>query len=766
MLNTRRIVQQARVGNRARVKVSRWQNEQRRWFGGYEDSTEYDEDFDEESGHARLAGDIPQGHGLFMGTVVAKQAAGKVDLQDLISCIEPRSRGKSSRPNRTPSLLLLLLTPSFASRAVDSSLPLEILSRLRSSATIAKSCDVITAVVDRLPVPESSAFGREGLAYALITDPAPLYADSHVTRHPGSKDTSSLLFEIPPSKDHGRPDITTLLEVPLASTDHTNGLPSTLLHAHYKMKPGSQSLYRMASNHLISQTIRLPFAAYHNTLSYRAPLVPLTTFRTIEGSRDNVILRTQATIDFDSHEVLFSGRDKDFIWDEERQQYVHASELGFPAAREVKSRLRDYFCSTGVGRYRPDVWALVVPWRPAEYRAGSRTENQLKRLHAHDIERLWPRIPSRDSYRSAHRDKAHDFFYSLRSGRFFGSFRAGARLFKVLSRRDGHTVGPTGSLTLDPSVQHLGTSEMAGDPEQLPPQDEDLVAMRQPIMEEGEIVMFFISRSSDTDRAVQQGLLVDVEKETEQDAIIFGVIPRDGDAVYEETLRQTDREKSDQVVHYADRFGALSMKGLAITVTDSAQKHSSVPTRTKLDVPFGRVGLGMEPASMRRDNPAFGDFGEHPDAPEGSGYWRLQSLVMDSAKAVSDTALNLAARQVRAQAYETQRSLQEAAAHRRETRLPEKYRNLPKLDDETRKELVRDGRCLRCREHGHHAHDAICIFQQFGSMPHLRSRAAQYAMLDDGVRSADESDRSAEARHAITVTGERDSGNATFLDTL
>ena len=52
--------------------------------------------------------------------------------------------------------------------------------------------------------------------------------------------------------------------------------------------------------------------------------------------------------------------------------------------------------------------------------------------------------------------------------------------------------------------------------------------------------------------------------------------------------------------------------------------------------------------------------------------------------------------------------------------LPEKFKGLPKLDPTSREQLIKEGKCLRCREPGHHSRDPKCILKQYESPPYNR----------------------------------------------
>ena len=51
------------------------------------------------------------------------------------------------------------------------------------------------------------------------------------------------------------------------------------------------------------------------------------------------------------------------------------------------------------------------------------------------------------------------------------------------------------------------------------------------------------------------------------------------------------------------------------------------------------------------------------------------------------------------------------------TSLPEKYAKLKPLTEDERQKLIRGGYCVRCREHGHHNRDSVCIFKKYQMPP-------------------------------------------------
>ena len=49
--------------------------------------------------------------------------------------------------------------------------------------------------------------------------------------------------------------------------------------------------------------------------------------------------------------------------------------------------------------------------------------------------------------------------------------------------------------------------------------------------------------------------------------------------------------------------------------------------------------------------------------------------------------------------------------------MPEKFRNLSQLTPELREQLMRAGKCLRCREPGHRQFDPACPLRGFPRKP-------------------------------------------------
>ena len=76
--------------------------------------------------------------------------------------------------------------------------------------------------------------------------------------------------------------------------------------------------------------------------------------------------------------------------------------------------------------------------------------------------------------------------------------------------------------------------------------------------------------------------------------------------------------------------------------------------------------------------------------------------------------------------------------------VPEKYRNLPPLTPEVRAQLMRDGRCMRCRERGHLQSDPVCPLAPFSrpprSGPAIRSAEVQQGHVTGHVSELSEND--------------------------
>ena len=574
MLCRRRAVQHVRAGRlpSGAILPPRWQ-ELRRYFGGYEDQTEFEESIDEDTGISKITGEALAGHGLFMGTVAARTGI----QSDLAAAIKPELRGRTSRPNATPSLLVILLTKGFAELEVEA----RTIQQLRSVAALEKPIDVITAIVDRLPVPHSSPYGEEGLAYALITDPPPSYSDSQVPLSDTSKGQQSLVLEIPSCLEYRRPDTFTI-DLALASRSPTNGRGSLCVR---RFEPNTQTgkFEPTSCSELQSRTIRLPFSAYSLPLNYQAPLVPLTVFHKITHCNNYTL---QALGPARNTTTTPSANDS-------KAEVLHVAQdpkLEIQPALACRKALDAYSRTIGVptSNLSPpfQVFALVVPPTPLKYHLGkSLSEQKLAKFRENFIQKLWPSQPIDVHGLVGNEASSTLYYHKLRRARFTGSLRGGARFFKVMDPWTGEmpALEDANSLMLEPYKSESNTGGQSLD---------------QSIVKEGEHIMFFVARHRDPSVAQKQGLHFDVEANTQDDAIIFGTIP-DATPDEQSVERVTEAAEDSAIVHYPHRFGCLSTGGMSVAVTNplAGSRHIHEPgvlTRTKMNMPFGRLGLGMD----------------------------------------------------------------------------------------------------------------------------------------------------------------------------
>ncbi|KAK1035828.1 hypothetical protein LTS16_014231 [Friedmanniomyces endolithicus] len=173
--------------------------------------------------------------------VVTTDDAQRTSITQLLDSIKHKSHEPSPGPDTGPASLLLLLTPTYAQRALSgavSHLVLEAL-RIKGANTLPKGLDVTTAVVDRLPSDNDRVAGEEGMAYYFMRN-AP----------------SSPI--------------------------------STLVHTRYKNEV-NKGLVIDEQQHLEAQSVVLPFRKTNGAVSTEVPLVPLTPLRVVRNSMGNII---------------------------------------------------------------------------------------------------------------------------------------------------------------------------------------------------------------------------------------------------------------------------------------------------------------------------------------------------------------------------------------------------------------------------------------------------------------------------------------------
>lgn len=522
-----------------------------------------------------------------LGIVVSHPSA-RTTIDHLIAHIQPHAHEQLSETSSTPSQLMVLLTPSFAKQAINSDLPLRILECLRQERGASKPLDAFTAVVDRLPVPEAASEACEGIAYALVVDPVPLRSDSHVSLRRDTTKAGSLLFDLCVNQTSDEHAPATQIQLPLAQTIFSTGLPSTLLHSRYQPGPQDGRLHRSSTKQLESQAFQLPINTALRSLDYHAPLVPLTPVRQIKSSMGNII-RSLVPITSEANRSAFTINGHDFVYDEMTGQHKSQVAEPFPASQELETAVTEYFKALDIPPEPVQVWALVLPHVTLNHtQQGGEELQQLLKLDQESIRLLW--TPNADPSAVTAMGTSQKRFMRLRQGRFWQALLAGGRFIKVLSGGGGWGK-KAGLLSFDPDTSYSTREIRSEEGWDFSLDSEEALQICQKralgeVVKEGEIVAFFIARSENPDTAAKQGFVENGELQANEASVIFGSIPSSverGSPI--SSISRSGGKEEPSAQHFRGCFGALSEGGMAVTVT----KGSVSLTQTKMDMPFGRL---------------------------------------------------------------------------------------------------------------------------------------------------------------------------------
>jgi hypothetical protein len=517
------------------------------------------------SGHTQNSRPLNTGernHGVFMGTVTSRSPQ-TTTIEELVGAIEPRPVGRPAEPVQTPSILTLLLTPKFAQYALDNQFPLRVMKRFGEEPAT-KPLDTITAVVDRLPSADGSSQGEEGMAYYFDSQPSPLSVDSQTPLQMSAQKPGSLTFRWSTQMGTTGGPRTTALQLPLAQTVFSNGLPSTLVHTRYDADPTTGALRQATSQRLESQTLNIPLQQ-QNVAHYRAPLVPLTPLRTIESSMGNIVRKLSPRIHF--------------LKEDGTKPVVDPIDDLVPASEELEKAVSDYFKALDMAPESVQVWALIVP----DVKKNSLNHGTIGgltplKINARVIKNIWKISKQAGT-------ELWDGSWTMRN---MGLLSKGCRLTRVLSGGGGWGK-KAGLLSLDPDTKY-STRDLRGDQGwEFSFQDQytdETIAKHQrealgEIVKPGEKIMFFLAPKEPKILANH-----DPRSFAESDrAFTFGAIPSSIDFVPDSlaTMPLDSKNSTSQIEHHLNKFGALSEGGMAVEVQGSMM--------TKIDVPFGRVSV-------------------------------------------------------------------------------------------------------------------------------------------------------------------------------
>ncbi|KAK1065328.1 hypothetical protein LTR74_008004 [Friedmanniomyces endolithicus] len=500
--------------------------------------------------------------------VVTTDDAQRTSITQLLDSIKHKSPEPSPGPDTGPASLLLLLTPTYAQRALSgavSHLVLEAL-RIKGAKTLTKGLDVTTAVVDRLPSDNDRVAGEEGMAYYFMRNAPSSPSTSRKAFNTNTQKPGSITFELPfLPKRLWRYEI----QLPLAQTIFLTGKVSTLVHTRYKNEV-NKGLVIDEQQHLEAQSMVLPFRKTNGAVSTDIPLVPLTPLRVVRNSMGNII---RALSSATAHEEM---RDK-----------ATPSEPQ-PASQELEAAVTAYFKALGMPPEAVNVWALILP---IISRSGLNNEGPVSRR----LRVLKPEaIPETWTSEAALMDLCMETLIPR-------YFRSGGRLHRVLSGGGGWGK-KAGLLSLDPDSKYSSRDLRADEGWEFDFDDESDGAVEKQqrqalgeIVTEGESVMFLLA-PRETECFTQSRAKTWSYLNSSDLAAVFGAVPSTIDTVPEERSNDpgSAADRPPHVHHRPNFFGALSEGGLALTITSNPEfedtKHRGrVNSQTKLDVPFSHI---------------------------------------------------------------------------------------------------------------------------------------------------------------------------------
>lgn len=518
----------------------------------------------------KASGKIGQTHRQACGTATTcdPQQTGIDDIlgalpNDALSILPPPPEdGAHSRP----SLLLCLLTPTYAKDALDATLPPRLLKKLSGTDIYGRPLHTITAVVDRLPGGNNHNAGNEGLAFGwrhqrkrtLLERELPPLMQSEMSA--SAQKPGWLEFHFTETSherlQHERRIMGKMtVQVPLAQTIFSNGLASTLVHRLY-LPDDSNRPQLDKETYLESFRYESSLYAENRIPQLHAPLVPLTPARQIRNVMGNIIRTVSA-------EPSYSGSGG-------------SSEETQPASAELEQAVTAFFAASDLQPQPVSVWALIVPSPlPAASAAKSESTYRLLGLQDEDLRALWK---SKDCSTLVDSVLNH-------------VLPAGARLRKVLSGGGGWGK-KAGLLSLDPDDRY-STRELRKDEGWEMDVNEDLREQQKQALGEaakdGESVMFFLAPEG---LAGYEGNPTDHGQGNLEDLIIdFGSLPSSIDTV--PAAPSAAQDGAPTAVNYQPNLlGAFSEGGLALTLEDAEKTKR----KTKFDVPYSRVNAhGSKP---------------------------------------------------------------------------------------------------------------------------------------------------------------------------
>ena len=464
---------------------------------------------------------------------------------------------KDSTDFATPSSLLLLLTPSYAQHALDTTLTPRAFEAMQRSKGFHKSINAYVAVVDRLPAAPGEEHGQEGVAYCwMMNEHDPVNEEAEEMSVTALK-PGSLFFTLPMASKSQRGHHT--WQLPLAQTVFSTGRVSTLMHMRYAGK----DVLALESQRNVGWTTRaLPIGKPEHAIKLGVPLIQLTLPRTVTNVVGNIICSMSSNPTFQA-----------------------ATDETQPASQELERVISAYMSAVETAPQQLSVWALIFPQRSlADINGWLRDPKYQRQLVAFSQSELHePRKANPSGVLQAIISESE--LYSL--------IRRGARLCKVLSGGGGWGK-KAGLLSLDPDTSY-STRELRKDEgwevdfdETPDTQEEQKLKALGGVVRTGDSVTFLLLAPTlaPTTSAERLDIRAGDQNVASSASITFGVLPSSIDTVPSQHFSPVD--SSPRIVHRRHAFGALSEGGMALTIKDGL---GQVSNQTKVDVPSLLVNI-------------------------------------------------------------------------------------------------------------------------------------------------------------------------------
>lgn len=464
---------------------------------------------------------------------------------------------------------------------------------------------VLTAVVDRLPLPQASScpgdvvdnpqIGHEGLAYAVFPGAEKLKKETAGKEGERSMSLAqaahrTVTIRLYPSIDTGagplsaRPDHFRYdLQVPLAYTIFHTGRPAMMSFTKFS-KPKGPKEFSLETVDVKHATVNMiwpnaeDFSDASDAVDFSLPLVPITRSRRIEAGMGNIVRRV-------SDEVDGTG--------------------SIPASQELEEAVSAYFKAKEIPPHAMTVWALVYP---AAVKDGKELRGQ-RLMGASSAKADVVEGSVLDFIRSSLGSPASEW-----SSYIWTALKEGARLHRVLSGGGGWGK-KAGLLSLDPDSSYSASSASLDDADLsgsnfAMDEKQALGEVSKP----GDYIQFFAMQDEPAHAEPTSDASMD-DHVVPQQSLHIGTIPSSIDLIPEDPGTASLASGKPTLQMFKNHFGALSETGMGIVIKrrmliqQRRSKRNTVldreRTNTKIDVPFSTFRMqtaGQSPNFQKGGN--------------------------------------------------------------------------------------------------------------------------------------------------------------------